>query len=164
MPGSTNTGPSLTPLRSISNMGRATPPRLSTHLWKVRTGKLQRLSSPSTRAAACTITFLRNQPSARTGSSRSTSFRPMSVLRSRVRYAISYTGYRIPFTVISPYAKKNYVSHTVMDETAILKFIEERFNLPPLTSGMLPSRISPSSSTSTIRSGCLPRASDAKHK
>ena len=43
-----------------------------------------------------------------------------------------WTGYRIPFTVISPYAKKNYVSHTVMDETAILKFIEERFNLPPL--------------------------------
>ncbi len=44
-----------------------------------------------------------------------------------------YTGYRIPLTVISPYAKKNYVSHTVMDSTAILKFIETRFNLPPLT-------------------------------
>jgi phospholipase C len=43
------------------------------------------------------------------------------------------TGYRIPLTVISPYAKKNYVSHTVMDSTAILKFIETRFNLPPLT-------------------------------
>jgi phospholipase C len=45
----------------------------------------------------------------------------------------TYTGYRIPMTVISPYAKKNYVSHTVMDTTAILKFIEERFNLPALT-------------------------------
>jgi phospholipase C len=44
-----------------------------------------------------------------------------------------YTGYRIPLTVISPYAKKNYVSHTVMDSTAIVKFIETRFNLPPLT-------------------------------
>jgi phospholipase C len=44
-----------------------------------------------------------------------------------------YTGYRIPMTVISPYAKKNYVSHTVMDSTAILKFIETRFNLPALT-------------------------------
>jgi phospholipase C len=43
------------------------------------------------------------------------------------------TGYRIPLTVISPYAKKNYVSHTVMDSTAILKFIETRFNLPALT-------------------------------
>jgi phospholipase C len=45
----------------------------------------------------------------------------------------TYTGYRIPLTVISPYAKKNYVSHTVMDSTAILKFIENRFNLPALT-------------------------------
>jgi phospholipase C len=45
----------------------------------------------------------------------------------------TYTGYRIPFTVVSPYAKKNYVSHTVMDSTAILKFIETRFNLPALT-------------------------------
>ncbi len=45
----------------------------------------------------------------------------------------TYTGYRIPLTVISPYAKKNYVSHTVMDTTAWLKLVEERFNLPSLT-------------------------------
>jgi phospholipase C len=45
----------------------------------------------------------------------------------------TYTGFRIPLTVISPYAKKNYVSHTVADETAILKFIETRFGLPALT-------------------------------
>ena len=44
-----------------------------------------------------------------------------------------YTGYRIPLVVISPYAKKNYVSHTVADYTAFLKFIETRFNLPSLT-------------------------------
>jgi phospholipase C len=44
----------------------------------------------------------------------------------------TYTGYRIPLTVISPYAKKNYVSHTVMDTTAWLKFVEKRFNLPAL--------------------------------
>jgi phospholipase C len=43
-----------------------------------------------------------------------------------------YTGYRIPLIVISPFAKKNYVSHTVADSTAILKFIETRFNLAPL--------------------------------
>jgi len=35
--------------------------------------------------------------------------------------------------VVSPFAKKNYVSHTVADYTAILKLIETRFNLPPLT-------------------------------
>jgi phospholipase C len=45
----------------------------------------------------------------------------------------TYTGYRVPLVVISPFAKKNYVSHTVADYTAFLKFIETRFNLPPLT-------------------------------
>jgi phospholipase C len=35
--------------------------------------------------------------------------------------------------VISPYAKKNYVSHTVADYTAILKFIEKRFALGNLS-------------------------------
>ena len=45
----------------------------------------------------------------------------------------TYTGYRVPMMVVSPYAKKNYVSHTVFDYTAILKLIETRFNLPALT-------------------------------
>lgn len=45
----------------------------------------------------------------------------------------TYTGYRMPLIVVSPYAKKHYVSHTVMDLTAILKLIETRFNLPALT-------------------------------
>lgn len=45
----------------------------------------------------------------------------------------TWTGYRVPLVVISPYAKKNYVDHTVADSTAILKFIETRWNLPALT-------------------------------
>jgi phospholipase C len=45
----------------------------------------------------------------------------------------SYTGYRLPLIVVSPYAKKHYVSHTVSDYTAILKLIETRFQLPALT-------------------------------
>ncbi len=44
-----------------------------------------------------------------------------------------FTGYRVPLIVISPFTKKNYVSHTVMDYTAILKLIETRFGLPSLT-------------------------------
>jgi len=44
-----------------------------------------------------------------------------------------YTGYRVPLIVISPFTKKNYVSHTLADYTAILKLIETRFNLPSLT-------------------------------
>jgi phospholipase C len=44
-----------------------------------------------------------------------------------------YTGYRVPLIVVSPYTKKNYVSHSVADTTAILKLIETRFSVPPLT-------------------------------
>ena len=44
-----------------------------------------------------------------------------------------YTGYRVPMLVVSPFAKKNYVSHTVADYTAWLKLVETRFNLPSLT-------------------------------
>ena len=44
-----------------------------------------------------------------------------------------YTGYRVPLIVISPFAKKNYVSHTKADYTAILKLIETRFGLAALT-------------------------------
>ena len=44
----------------------------------------------------------------------------------------NYTGFRLPLLVVSPFAKKNYVSHTVADYTAILKLIETRFNLPSL--------------------------------
>lgn len=45
----------------------------------------------------------------------------------------NHTGFRVPLIVISPFTKKNYVSHTVADSTAMLKFIETRFNLPSLT-------------------------------
>ncbi len=43
------------------------------------------------------------------------------------------TGFRVPLIVISPFTKPNYVSHTVMDYTAMLKLIETRFNLLSLT-------------------------------
>ena len=45
----------------------------------------------------------------------------------------SRTGFRVPMIVVSPFTKKGYVSHTVMDSTAILKLIETRFGLPNLT-------------------------------
>lgn len=45
----------------------------------------------------------------------------------------TYTGYRVPLIVISPFAKKNFVSHTVRDYTAILNLIEERFGVAALT-------------------------------
>jgi phospholipase C len=38
-------------------------------------------------------------------------------------------GTRLPFLVISPYARKNYVSHSVADTTSILRFIEDNWTL-----------------------------------
>ena len=42
-------------------------------------------------------------------------------------------GPRVPLLIISPYAKSGYISHTVYEPASILKFIEERYNLPYLT-------------------------------
>ena len=39
-------------------------------------------------------------------------------------------GERVPFLVISPYAKRGYVSHTQYEFSSTLKFIENTFNLP----------------------------------
>jgi phospholipase C len=43
------------------------------------------------------------------------------------------TGFRVPVTVISPYAVPHLVSHTPRDYTAVLAFIEKTFNVPSLT-------------------------------
>jgi phospholipase C len=42
-------------------------------------------------------------------------------------------GERVPFLIISPYAKPGYVSSTQYEAASVLKFVEERFGLPPLT-------------------------------
>jgi phospholipase C len=42
-------------------------------------------------------------------------------------------GFRVPAAIVSPYARKNYVSSVVHDHTSVLKFLEVKFNLPALT-------------------------------
>jgi phospholipase C len=44
------------------------------------------------------------------------------------------SGFRVPLVVISPWTTPHLVSHTPRDHTSILKLIEARFSLPPLTS------------------------------
>lgn len=44
-----------------------------------------------------------------------------------------YTGFRLPNFVVSPFSKPHYVDHTNIDTTAILRFIEIRFGLQPLS-------------------------------
>jgi phospholipase C len=41
-------------------------------------------------------------------------------------------GMRVPTVIISPFAKKGFIDHTIYDTTAILKLIETRFGLEPL--------------------------------
>lgn len=42
-------------------------------------------------------------------------------------------GTRVPMIIISPYAKRGFVDHTQYETLSILKFIEQRWGLAPLT-------------------------------
>ena len=44
-------------------------------------------------------------------------------------------GPRLPFLVISPWAKSNYVDNTLIDQSSVVKFIEYNWNLPALGNG-----------------------------
>jgi phospholipase C len=50
-----------------------------------------------------------------------------------VKVGFDRYGFRVPFVMVSPWSRKNFVSHVVNDHTSILKMIETRFNMPPLT-------------------------------
>ncbi len=41
-------------------------------------------------------------------------------------------GFRVPMIVVSPYAKRHFVSHTDYEFGSLLKFMEENWNLPSL--------------------------------
>ena len=42
-------------------------------------------------------------------------------------------GFRVPALLVSAYARKGQVNHTVLDYTSALKFIEQNWGLAPLT-------------------------------
>ena len=42
-------------------------------------------------------------------------------------------GFRVPAVIVSPYARRDYVCSLTLDHSSILKLIEEKWNLPPLT-------------------------------
>ncbi len=48
--------------------------------------------------------------------------------------AFDRLGVRVPFIVVSPFAKPRYVSHKTYDHTSITRFLEAKFKLPALTS------------------------------
>jgi phospholipase C len=47
--------------------------------------------------------------------------------------AFNRTGFRVPHTIVSPWAKTGYVSHKITDHTSALAFIETQWNLGPMT-------------------------------
>ncbi|HEV2952475.1 MAG TPA: alkaline phosphatase family protein, partial [Candidatus Dormibacteraeota bacterium] len=44
-------------------------------------------------------------------------------------------GPRLPLLVISPFAKKNYVDHSVTDQSSIIHFVEDNWKLGGIGSG-----------------------------
>ena len=42
-------------------------------------------------------------------------------------------GFRVPLIMVSPWARRNYVSHVTQDLTSITAFIERKWNLPAMT-------------------------------
>lgn len=46
---------------------------------------------------------------------------------------VTQLGFRVPLIVVSPYARRHYVSHEPREHTAILRLIEALYDLPALT-------------------------------
>ena len=63
---------------------------------------------------------------------------------------------RLPFIVISPFSKQNYIDHTQISQASVVKFIEENSRLYDTRSATVPSTpptaASTRSSTSSTRS------------
>lgn len=58
---------------------------------------------------------------------------PKDLLAGEPNTNFTISGFRVPNLIVSPFSRKNYVSHTKMDLTAFLRFIEKRWGLPTLT-------------------------------
>src|SRR5262249_1278190 len=42
-------------------------------------------------------------------------------------------GPRVPLLIISPYARTGFIAHTIYEFSSLLRFVETRFRLEPLT-------------------------------
>jgi phospholipase C len=58
---------------------------------------------------------------------------PPMLLSTDFNATFNESGMRLPIIVVSPWVKPHFVSHTNRELTSILKLIETRYNLPPLT-------------------------------
>ena len=58
---------------------------------------------------------------------------PLGCLALPATAPFTQMGPRIPFVVISPWARRGFTSHVARDHTAMIRFIETIFDLPALT-------------------------------
>ncbi len=58
---------------------------------------------------------------------------PPNLTSEDVPAAFDRYGFRVPMIVISPWARRHYVSRVVHDHTSITAFIERKWNLPAMT-------------------------------
>ena len=58
---------------------------------------------------------------------------PQDLGQNDTKGLFNVSGFRVPVVVISPWSRPQTVIHLKTDYTAILKLIEERYNVPPLT-------------------------------
>jgi phospholipase C len=58
---------------------------------------------------------------------------PTTAAERALGYTDGLRGFRVPCVVVSPWSQHGRVSHTLFDHTSVLKLIEWRFGLEPLT-------------------------------
>jgi phospholipase C len=58
---------------------------------------------------------------------------PTDLQQGDIQAYFNTTGFRVPVVVVSPWSRPQTVIHLATDYTSILKLIEDRFNMPPLT-------------------------------
>ncbi len=58
---------------------------------------------------------------------------PTDLKSDDIQALFNTTGFRVPVVVVSPWSRPQTVIHLPTDYTSILKLIEDRFNIPPLT-------------------------------
>jgi phospholipase C len=58
---------------------------------------------------------------------------PPAVPDDQVFEGFTRYGFRVPCVAVSPWSRRNHVSHTVYDHTSILKVLETKWNLPAMT-------------------------------
>jgi len=59
---------------------------------------------------------------------------PPRVPKGQSKYeGFTRLGFRVPFAIVSPWARPNYVSHRVFDHSSICALVEAKWNLPSMT-------------------------------